>query len=262
MKRLLKTMIAAAALAGATGFAAVPAQAGISFNFSIGLPIPGAVAIDYGSGGYCDEWGCPDAYWDMPVYYGPVYYGGRWFQGPIYYRDYGGNRWYWVRGGWRRDEWRGPRPNWWKGNYRVGPALGYDYYRANGFRHDRDRYWRGNDWRPGRDWDRNRVHDWDRNHPNNKVRIDDKVRVDDRSNNNGGAMKGPGGAMSGPGGSMTGPSGGSMKGPGGSMSGPGGSMKGPGGSMSGPGGSMTGPSNGNASGEKPKNKDKNDPPGN
>lgn len=242
MKRFLMTTIAAAAFGCAASFAAVPAEAaGINFNLSIGLPIPGAVAFDYGSGGYCDDYGCPDAYWDMPVYYGPVYYGGRWFQGPIYYREYGGERWYWVRGGWRRDEWRGPRPRWWKGNYRVGPALGYDFYRANGFRHDRDRYWRGNEWRPGRDWDRDRARNWDRN----KIRVDDKMRGDAT----GGAMKGPGGAMTGPGGSM--------KGPGGSMTGPG--MTGPGGSMKGPGGTMTGP--GTAAPDKHKPKD-NGQPGN
>jgi len=118
----------------------------------------------------------------MPVYYGPMYYGGRWYQGPIYYRDYGGSRWYWVHGGWRRDEWRGPRPAWWRGNYRVGPALGYAYYGANGFRHDRDRYWRGYDWRPGRDWDRNRWRNGGWAHPDNVRRIDDRVdhRVDVR----------------------------------------------------------------------------------
>jgi hypothetical protein len=248
MKRFLMTTIAAAAFGCAASFAAVPAEAGINFNLSIGLPIPGAVAFDYGSGGYCDDYGCPDAYWDMPVYYGPVYYGGRWFQGPIYYRDFGGSRWYWVRGGWRRDEWRGPRPAWWKGNYRIGPALGYDFYRANNFRHDRDRYWRGNEWRPGRDWDRDRARNWDRNRNRDAT---------------GGAMKGPGGAMNGPDGSMRGPGGG-MKGPGGAMTGPGGSMTGPGGSMTGPGGSMKGPDGsmkgpGTGPSDKHKPKDNNQP---
>jgi hypothetical protein len=208
MKRFLMTTIAALAIAGATGFAAGPAQAGVSFGISIGLPIPGAVAFDYDSGGYCDDWGCPDMYWDMPVYYGPVYYDGRWFQGPLYYRDYGGNRWYWVHGGWRLDGWRGPRPAWWRGNYRVGPALGYAYYTRNGFRHDRDRFWRGNDWAPGRDWDRDRGRDWDRNHAQ-KVRVEDRHemqmdrmredrhedrhddRHDDRKQDRGGSMSGP-----------------------------------------------------------------------
>ncbi len=180
MKGILKSIVAATAIAGAASFVSAPAQAGVSFGLSIGLPIPGGVAVDYNSGGYCDGWGCPDSYWDMPVYYGPVYYSGRWFQGPIYYRDYGGNRWYWVHGGWRRDEWRGPRPAWWRGNYRVGPALGYAYYGAHGFRHDHDRYWRGNDWRPGRDWDRDRWRNGGWAHPDNVRHVDE--RVDHRVN--------------------------------------------------------------------------------
>ena len=178
MNTILRTTIAVAALAGAALFASSPARAGVSLSFSIG--VPNAIGFDYDSGGYCDDWGCPDAYWDMPVYYGPVYFRGRWFQGPVYYRNRGGERWYWIRGGWRRDEWRGPRPRWWKANYRYGPALGYSFYLRNGFRHDRDRFWRGNDWRPGRDWDRNRWRNWDRDH--GKIRIDERFR-DDRHDN-------------------------------------------------------------------------------
>jgi hypothetical protein len=276
MKRFLTTIVAVAALAGAALFATSPAQAGVSLSFSIG--IPNAVAFDYDSGGYCDDWGCPDEYWDMPVYYGPVYYRGGWYQGPVYYRDYGGTRWYWIRGGWRRDEWRGPRPRWWKANYRVGPALGYSFYLRNGFRHDRDRYWRGNDWHPGRDWDRDRSRNWDRDR--GKIRIDERIRDDrhdndrhdnDRGNDSHGGsgdMTGPGNGhhsgagMTGPGGgAMTGPGGGAMMGPGGgkpnggAMMGPGGG-KPNGGAMMGPGGgSMSGPSGGaNPSGDKPKHK--------
>lgn len=152
MKTFLKSGAAALALAGAALFGAGSANAGVDFNVSIG--VPGAVGLDYDSGGYCDDAGCPDQYWDYPVYYGPVFYAGNWFNGPVYYRDFGGARWFWVRGGWHRDEWRGRHPNWWRDNYRYGPALGYQFYLGHGFRHDRDRYWRGNDWRAGRSWDR------------------------------------------------------------------------------------------------------------
>ena len=156
MKSLWKTTVAAAAMAGASLFASGSAEAGVNVGISFNVPgVPGAVGYDAGSGGYCDQMGCPDGYWDYPVFYGPVFYQGAWFNGPVYYRDYGGERWFWVRGGWRRDEWRGPRPGWWRNNYRVGPALGYQFYLGHGFRHDHDRYWRGNDWRGGRDWDHN-----------------------------------------------------------------------------------------------------------
>jgi hypothetical protein len=158
MKALWKATAAAAAMAGAMMFGTSQAEArvdiGLSFN------VPGAAAVDYASGGYCDESGCPDEYWGLPVYYGPVFAEGRWFNGPVYYRDYGGARWFWVHGGWHRDEWRGPHPSWWRSDYRYGPALGYEFYLGHGFRHDHDRYWRGDDWRPGRSWD----HSWYEHH--------------------------------------------------------------------------------------------------
>ncbi|HJR55844.1 MAG TPA: hypothetical protein VJ798_04640 [Rhizomicrobium sp.] len=107
------------------------------------------------SGGYCDSWGCPDDYWDRPVYYGSVYYGGSWVNGPFYYRDWNGGRQYWVRGGWRHDGWRGDRPSQYR-NFRHGPALGRDWYRHNrsdgdgrpGFQ-GRGGYGPDNDNRPG-----------------------------------------------------------------------------------------------------------------
>ena len=93
---------------------------------------PGGVPYDYDSGGYCDEWGCPDDYYDLPVYYGSVYYGGSWFNGPLYYRDWGGGRQFWVHGGWHSDGWRGPRPSWYREG-RYGPALGRSFYGSNRF---------------------------------------------------------------------------------------------------------------------------------
>lgn len=101
-----------------------------------------------GYGGYCDSYGCPDDYWDRPVYYGSVYYGGAWVNGPFYYRDYGGRRQFWLRGGWRDDGWRGTRPSQYR-NFRYGPALGRDFYR-NRF-DNRPGFTQG---RGGRDFDR------------------------------------------------------------------------------------------------------------
>lgn len=144
MKRFLKAMTTAALLIGAAMFASAPAQAD---GVSITIGVPG-IGFSYSSGGYCDDWGCPADYWDYPVYYGPVYYDGRWFRGPVYYRYINGRPWYWVHGGWHRDHWRGPYPRWYRRHhYRYGPALGYDYYRGHGFRHRHDRYWHGDNWR-------------------------------------------------------------------------------------------------------------------
>ena len=103
----------------------------------------------YSDWGYCDDWGCPDGYWDRPLYYGSVYYGGRWNNGPFYYRDWNGSRQFWLQGGWRNDGWRGARPPQYRDG-RYGPSLGRDWYRNN--RPDRDGrpgYNRGGDNRPG-----------------------------------------------------------------------------------------------------------------
>lgn len=134
MKSLVRMTVAAAAMGAATLFAA-PASAA---NFAIGVG-PGGVNFSLSSGGYCDAGGCPDAFWDMPVYYCPVFYHGDWYRGPVYYRRGPGGNEFWIRGRWRRDAWNGPRPGW-ACTDRFGPALGFEYYEKHGF-HMRD------DWR-------------------------------------------------------------------------------------------------------------------
>ena len=42
-----------------------------------------AIATMPQSGGYCDFAGCPDHFWRYPVHYGPVFFHGRWYQGPV-----------------------------------------------------------------------------------------------------------------------------------------------------------------------------------
>jgi len=129
MKTFLKTTVAATAIVGAALFATAPADAqGFSAGFG-----PGGIGFSYNSGGYCDEWGCPDEFWDYPVYYCPVYFRGNWYDGPLYFRNDGGDYWYWIQGNWRRDQWRGPRPDW-ACLDRYGPPLGFEYYENHGFR--------------------------------------------------------------------------------------------------------------------------------
>jgi hypothetical protein len=40
--------------------------------------------------------------------YETVFADGKWHHGPIHFRYQGGQRWFWWRGEWRLDEWRGP----------------------------------------------------------------------------------------------------------------------------------------------------------
>jgi hypothetical protein len=142
-----KTAFSALLLAGAALFVAAPARAEVAIGFSFGY-----------DGGYfsdpCDyynyyseppPWGLPPDYCDYPVYFEPVFWDGYWYRGPIYYRWYGGERLFWLNGGWRRDEWRGARPSirwtdrggWNRG--RSGYSGGSHYYgnNNNGNRGDR-----------------------------------------------------------------------------------------------------------------------------
>lgn len=128
MKITWKMAVAALALtAGAT--AAMPASAQ---SFGLGFGPRGGISFSYDSGGYCDQFGCPDDFWQMPIYYGPVFWHGDWYDGPVYYREAFGHRQFWIHGDWRNDEWRGPHPGWWREG-RYGPPLGVDYYRSHGF---------------------------------------------------------------------------------------------------------------------------------
>ena len=142
MKITWKMAVAALALtAGAT--AAMPASAQ---SFGLGFGPRGGISFSYDSGGYCDQFGCPDDFWQMPIYYGPVFWHGDWYDGPVYYREAFGHRQFWIHGDWRNDEWRGPHPGWWREG-RYGPPLGVDYYRSHGFhgRWDRGGYDRRDD---------------------------------------------------------------------------------------------------------------------
>lgn len=117
-------------LAAVILFGTAPAHAD---SFSIGVGPKGGINFSYSSGGYCDGRGCPQDFWDLPVYYCPVYNNGRWYRGPVYYRHGPNGLRFWIRGKWRGDHWRGPRPPW-ACMDRMGPALGYEYYERHGFR--------------------------------------------------------------------------------------------------------------------------------
>ena len=148
MKRVTKAVFAALALAGAATALSAPAKAagGVYFGSSGGDPYYGGsyssdpyadpYSIPYAdpyadpyysdpSYGYgyqdsysdpyaCDyynpPWGYPPDYCSYQTWNQPVYYGGLWYSGPVYYRNYGGANLFWLNGGWRRDEWRGARP--------------------------------------------------------------------------------------------------------------------------------------------------------
>ena len=166
MKTIFKSTTAAAALVAGALSMGEPARAD---SWSIGFDSRGVIGFSYQTGGYCDRWGCPGEFWNYPVYYCPVFYDGFWFRGPVYYRIYYGQPFFWVHGGWHEDEWDGPRPGW-ACSDRFGPPLDYDYYEENGFAWRSewiyDWWWANRDFYPGYDFNWWRFHhrDWDRGH--------------------------------------------------------------------------------------------------
>ena len=165
-KTFLTGTVAAAAIIGAALLGAVPASAQ---SFSFGMA-PGGIGFSYDSGGYCDQSGCPDDFWDYPVSYCPVFFRGQWYDAPLYYREDRGEYVYWIHDNWRRDQWEGPRPPW-ACMDRFGPPLGLDFYESHGFRirsewrdrwsHDRNHnhgLWNGQS--HGYDWQGHGGTDW------------------------------------------------------------------------------------------------------
>ncbi len=159
MKNFGKVAMSALMLAGASMLTATSASAqvdvGISFGYGPGF-VPYSDPCAYYD--YYDEpppWGLPPDYCDYPVYFEPVYWGGNWYRGPIYSRWYGGERLFWLNGGWRRDEWRGSRPEirW---EDRGGWGHGHDWGRG-GYDRNRSSYsgGGGHNWSGG-----NGGHNW------------------------------------------------------------------------------------------------------
>ena len=124
MKRPLKTIFAAALLAGAVLGTPASAQVGISFGYDDGLY--GFDPCDYYDYYAAPPpWGLPDDYCDYPVSFEPVFFDGFWYRGPIFYRWTHGRRVFWLNGSWREDGWHGPRPPGIAWQDRGGPMHGF-----------------------------------------------------------------------------------------------------------------------------------------
>ena len=131
MKIVTKAVLAALALTGSAMAVSAPANAQVSAYLGVGSGDPGyggyyesdpyadpyyadpydnSYADPYACDYYEPPWGYPPDYCSYQTWNQPVYFGGLWYGGPIYYRSYGAERLFWLNGGWRRDEWRGSRP--------------------------------------------------------------------------------------------------------------------------------------------------------
>ena len=170
MKKMTKAVLAALALTGAAMAMSAPAKAQVSAYVGVGgdsgfgayyesdsyadpyyaAPYADAYDSNYADPYACDyydyyepPWGYPPDYCNYQVWTQPVYASGLWYGGPIYYRSYSGVNWFWLNGGWRRDEWRGSRPgriDWSRNRYWSGQI----HHRPNSRGVWNGRSWNGN----------------------------------------------------------------------------------------------------------------------
>ena len=111
MKTTLKAALGGAILLAGSALAATPADARVSVGIGIGVPGPYYGDPCYGPypyPGYCAS----------PTFYGPVFYEGRWWNGPHRWRVVGGHRAFWHNGHWVRarfghGHWGGPHHGRW-----------------------------------------------------------------------------------------------------------------------------------------------------
>jgi hypothetical protein len=181
MKRLTKAVFAALALTGSAIAISAPAEAQVSAYVGVGGPGYGAYYESdpyadpaygdpyYGDPYYADPydqayadpyacdyydppWGYPPDYCAYQVWQEPIYVGGIWYSGPIYYRNFGGERLFWLNGGWRHDEWRGARPGRidWGRNMRWSGPIHHQEFAGRGNWNGREGYRGGNF--AGRNW--------------------------------------------------------------------------------------------------------------
>ena len=113
MNRIGKAAIGAVMMAGAATAATLAAteaaQAGVHVGIGIGIPGPGPVYEGYYGPGYYPPGPCAyynyyySGYCGYPMYSDPVWIGGVWYNGPHYYRWWGGQPYVWAHGGWHGD---------------------------------------------------------------------------------------------------------------------------------------------------------------
>ena len=108
-------------LPGYAGLCTAPARTMPAPTPGYGPPAYDPYSEAYASSGYgyCDPYcGCPDDYYDLPVYDGAVFLDGGWYNGPFFWRDY--RRPPRILDPWRLARWPIPRRPFRRG---TGPRL-------------------------------------------------------------------------------------------------------------------------------------------
>ena len=167
MRRLQQLAIGLAALGTAAlggSLVAAPASAGVAVGIGIGVPGPAYYGTYRIRTGRCR---IPRFAFNHPAFCGyprfsePVFIDGAWVNEPLYYRTYGGSRYFWYRGRW------------------VTGHGGWDghVYRSDWHRTWHERGWDRDDWRRG---DRDRDHDSWRDRDRDRDDMRDRDRDGDR----------------------------------------------------------------------------------
>lgn len=131
MKTLVKVVLGGLMLVGTAAATAAPANAGVSVGVNLGAPGP-AVAYGYGNHCFRPYWNRP-GYCRYPVYGAPIFVNGGRYREPVYYRNDGGERYFWIHNGWMRD-----RDDFHRGRNDFGDH--HDWRADHGWHSDRGRH--------------------------------------------------------------------------------------------------------------------------
>ena len=99
MKMILKSVLAATAMAGAAAVMVPTAASAAAVGVSIGVAVPAPVVV-------VSPYGPDYVAYDDQYYYDPIYISGAWYHGPYRWRMHNGHRQFMVNGSWHRNEWR------------------------------------------------------------------------------------------------------------------------------------------------------------
>jgi hypothetical protein len=106
MNTISKLALGGLMLAGAAAATTAPASAGVVVGVNFGVP---GLAV-YGGYPYGYPNVCYRPYWYRPAWCGgyqvygePLFVDGGWYTSPVYYRYYGGARYFWLHNGWVAD---------------------------------------------------------------------------------------------------------------------------------------------------------------
>lgn len=136
---LVGAVIATAFLAAAPAHTAIAAAPRVGVAVATPATAPALDCEDY----YAPPWGYPPDHCRYEIWDQPVYAGGVWYNGPIYWRLDNGVRVFWINGGWRPHGWNAPPPRFIWGRKGFVVWHGPSHFGKHHWRFGSRRNWRG-----------------------------------------------------------------------------------------------------------------------